>query len=284
MRKKILKTIVLIILLLIILCAISIWCSYNVLSVSHFTVSETAIDNPVRIVLVSDLHNHTFGDNNIRLVEKIQEQNPDLILLDGDMLNEDSEDSSVPVRLIEQLIDTAPVYYTIGNHEKAYMENGHTELISELEEAGATVLHYTTEDITVNGNELRLGGIYEYGFSTSMQEEEENERAVTYMKQWVDTDRYLIMCSHRPESFYCWDYNDQWGIDLQLSGHLHGGQVILPFAGGLFAPLQGFFPAYDSGQYEVGDCTMIITRGLGSNREMLPRLNNLPEIAVIDLV
>ena len=163
------------------------------------------------------------------------------------------------------------------------MEAGHTDLQDELEEAGAVVLNYQSIDLEVNGNPIRLGGLYEYGFETSMQSEEENEKAVSYLEEYVDTDRYLIMCAHRPESFYPWDHADTWGIDLVLSGHLHGGQVIIPGLGGLYNPLDGFFAEYDYGQYKLGDSDMIITRGLGSNPKTLPRLNNPPEIAVVDV-
>ena len=129
----------------------------------------------------------------------------------------------------------------------------------------------------------RLGGLYEYGFETGMQSEGENERAVSYLEEYVDTDRYLIMCAHRPESFYCWDYADVWGLDLVLSGHLHGGQVIIPGVGGLYSNLEEFFPTYDYGQYKIGNSDMIITRGLSSNLKILPRFNNPPEIAVVDV-
>ena len=92
------------------------------------------------------------------------------------------------------------------------------------------------------------------------------------------------MCAHRPESFYPWDYADTWGIDLVLSGHLHGGQVIIPGLGGLYNSLDGFFAEYDYGQYKLGSSDMIITRGLGSNPKILPRFNNPPEIAVVDVM
>ena len=152
-----------------------------------------------------------------------------------------------------------------------------------MEEAGAIVLNYKSLDIEVNGNPIRLGGLYEYGFETSMQSEEENEQAISYLEEYVDTDRYLIMCAHRPESFYPWDYADTWGIDLVLSGHLHGGQVIIPGIGGLYSPLEELFPTYDYGQYKLGNSDMIITRGLGANPKILPRFNNPPEIAVVDV-
>lgn len=283
-KRKVIRVILWILIAIIAFCAVDVWVSYNWLTVSEFTVKSEQIENSFRIVLVSDLHDHQFGKSNRRLVDKIEEQSPDMIVLDGDMINKDSKDSLVAVELIEQLKETAPVYYSLGNHEYEYMEAGNPGLIDELENAGAVVLNYETCDVEIKGNKVRLGGLYEYGFETTMQSEEENERAVPYLEEFTDTDRYLIMCAHRPESLYCWDYVDQWGIDLQLSGHLHGGQVIVPFKGGLYSPLEQWFPKYDYGQYRLGDAEMIITRGLGSNLKVLPRFNNPPEIVVVDVV
>ena len=281
--KKIIKILVIIFFILILACLASIWVSYNWLTVTHFTVRSSKISEPFRIVLVSDLHEHQFGRDNEKLAEKIREQSPDLIIIDGDMINGDSENADTAVELVRALKETAPVYYSFGNHEYSYMEAGHGDLTEELEAAGAVVLNYQSIDIDVKGNPVRLGGLYEYGFETGMQSEEENERAVPYLEEYADTDRYLIMCAHRPESFYPWDMADQWGIDLVLSGHLHGGQVIIPGVGGLYNSLDGFFPKFDYGQYKLGDSDMVITRGLGSNPKMLPRFNNPPEIAVVEV-
>jgi len=281
--KKIIKRLVIIFFILILACLASIWISYNWLTVTHFTVRSSKISEPFRIVLVSDLHEHQFGRDNEKLAEKIREQSPDLIIIDGDMINGDSENADTAVELVRALKETAPVYYSFGNHEYSYMEAGHEDLTEELEAAGAVVLNYQSIDIDVKGNQIRLGGLYEYGFETGMQSEEENERAIPYLEEYADTDRYLIMCAHRPESFYPWDMADQWGIDLVLSGHLHGGQVIIPGVGGLYNSLDGFFPKFDYGQYKLGDSDMVITRGLGSNPKMLPRFNNPPEIAVVEV-
>ena len=281
--KKIIKRLVIIFFILILACLASIWISYNWLTVTHFTVRSSKISEPFRIVLVSDLHEHQFGRDNEKLAEKIREQSPDLIIIDGDMINGDSENADTAVELVRALKETAPVYYSFGNHEYSYMEAGHGDLTEELEAAGAVVLNYQSIDIDVKGNQIRLGGLYEYGFETGMQSEEENERAIPYLEEYADTDRYLIMCAHRPESFYPWDMADQWGIDLVLSGHLHGGQVIIPGVGGLYNSLDGFFPKFDYGHYKLGDSDMVITRGLGSNPKMLPRFNNPPEIAVVEV-
>ena len=281
--KKIIKRLVIIFFILILACLASIWISYNWLTVTHFTIRSSKISEPFRIVLVSDLHEHQFGRDNEKLAEKIREQSPDLIIIDGDMINGDSENADTAVELVRALKEAAPVYYSFGNHEYSYMEAGHEDLTEELEAAGAVVLNYQSIDIDVKGNQIRLGGLYEYGFETGMQSEEENERAIPYLEEYADTDRYLIMCAHRPESFYPWDMADQWGIDLVLSGHLHGGQVIIPGVGGLYNSLDGFFPKFDYGQYKLGDSDMVITRGLGSNPKMLPRFNNPPEIAVVEV-
>lgn len=281
--KKIIKRLVIIFFILILACLASIWISYNWLTVTHFTVRSSKISEPFRIVLVSDLHEHQFGRDNEKLAVKIREQSSDLIIIDGDMINGDSENADTAVELVRALKETAPVYYSFGNHEYSYMEAGHEDLTEELEAAGAVVLNYQSIDIDVKGNQIRLGGLYEYGFETGMQSEEENERAIPYLEEYADTDRYLIMCAHRPESFYPWDMADQWGIDLVLSGHLHGGQVIIPGVGGLYNSLDGFFPKFDYGQYKLGDSDMVITRGLGSNPKMLPRFNNPPEIAVVEV-
>ena len=280
--KKIIKRLVIILFILILACLASIWVSYNWLTVTLFTVWSSKISEPFRIVLVSDLHEHQFGRDNEKLAEKIREQSPDLIVIDGDMINGDSENADTAVELVRALKEAAPVYCSFGNHEYSYMEAGHEDLTEELEAAGAVVLNYQSIDIDVKGNQIRLGGLYEYGFETGMQSEEENERAIPYLEEYADTDRYLIMCAHRPESFYPWDMADQWGIDLVLSGHLHGGQVIIPGVGGLYNSLDGFFPKFDYGQYKLGDSDMAITRGLGSNPKMLPRFNNPPEIAVVE--
>lgn len=266
---------------------VSLWLSYNYLSTTYVQVSDEKITAPLRIVLVSDLHDHVFGKDNSKLIQKIAGQAPNLIILDGDMINSDSGDSHVATDLISALTEIAPVYYSLGNHEIAYMENGNPELLQELKMAGAVVLNNNIVDIEVNGNKMQLGGIYEYAFDTPMQDAQSNENAIAYMERFtseVSNGEYTLICAHRPESLYCFNYADElWNLDMVLSGHLHGGQVIIPFIGGLYSSMEAFFPTYDYGKYEIGDCIMIITRGLSSNKKVLPRFNNPPEIIVVDM-
>jgi predicted MPP superfamily phosphohydrolase len=90
---------------------------------------------------------------------------------------------------------------------------------------------------------------------------------------------YNILLSHRPEEF---DIYANSKYDLVLTGHAHGGQVRIPFIGGLVAPNQGLFPEYDSGIFTSNNTTMVVSRGIGNSIIKL-RVNNRPEIVLIEL-
>ncbi len=273
-----------------------IWISYHWLKVNNYELASPEIQSPVRLVVVSDLHGHEFGKKNQRLVSKIADQNPDLIILDGDILNEDSEDSHVPVELVQELVKIAPVYYALGNHEIAYMKNQSDTLAEELGEAGAVVLDGADSslqdgefppyvDVDVQDTKLRIGGLYNYAFALDGNNTVESLKGSVreYLEEFQDTDRYKVMLSHRPDSFIFGNAADYWKIDLVLSGHDHGGQVVVPFRGGLYGGDQGWFPKYIHGMYEKGNMHIFVTSGLSSEWQKLPRWNNPPEIAVVDL-
>lgn len=275
-----------VILLLLLLCVISIWCSYHVLSLTTFTLSSEKVNTPMRAVLISDQHDHIFRDDNEELIERILELEPDVVFMDGDMLNADSDDISWLLSEIERLSAKVPVYYALGNHELAYMA-AHPDLITLLEEAGAIVLDEQYVDVEIAGNAVRIGGFYDYAFSrtdakTTADTMDAQDHA--FLSDFCDTSRLKIMLSHRPDSFVFSDASAIWQIDYVLCGHNHGGQVRLPFLGGVFGGDQGYFPPYEDGLHSFAAMNMIITRGLSSNPKILPRFNNLPEIVVLDFV
>ena len=281
-RKKVLAAGI-VMLIMVIIFWLEIWISYNYLVVKDYKINIKGENNPFTAIVISDLHDHQFKDNNEQLVWKIEQTQPDIILMVGDMLNSGSEDSSVPCSLIDQVKEIAPVYYALGNHEKDYMENGHPDLIEELESAGAIVLEKRYIDIEINDTLVRLGGMYDYAFgldgdNTALSAPED---VLVFLEEFQDTDRLKIMLSHRPDSFIFGDASEVWDIDLVISGHNHGGQVVLPFLGGLYGGDQGWFPTYVHGLYEKGNFQLFITSGLGSDRQKLPRFNNPPEVAVL---
>ena len=265
---------------------LSIYMYANCLTVNTYTWKTEKISGKVKLVVLSDLHDHEFGKENKRLIREVEEQQPDLILLDGDMLNEDSRDAHVPVTLVRELVKIAPVYYAKGNHEETYMQDGHEELIGELQDAGAVYLDQDYVDVRVNGETIRIGGLYAYAFGLDGNDSAEavDPEIREFLEAYQDTDCLRVMLSHRPDSFIFGDASSVWKVDLVISGHNHGGQVVLPFLGGVFGGDQGYFPKYIHGMYQKDQMQIFATSGLGSHSEKLPRINNIPEIAVIELV
>lgn len=279
-KHKVLIITGLLLVIFVILVGFEIYISKNWLTVNHYELNNAGFDEPIKIVIISDLHDHDFGNS---LPEKIREQNPDLIIMAGDMLNQDTDQEEQLYRAVSELKDIAPVYYGLGNHEMVYMEN-HPSFVNDLEQYGCTVLDYLYKDIEVKGNQIRLGGLYDYPYGTGdCYAEDAPDEIKTFMKEFVGTDRYKIMIAHRPDSYVFGDDTKVYEIDLVISGHLHGGQAVIPFKGGLYGGDQGWFPKYVHGLYEKDLIHMIITSGLGTSKKKIPRFNNIPEILVLTI-
>lgn len=286
--KNILKIIVILIVIIILLITTEVIISYKCLTVTNYKIKSDKIKESTRIVLISDLHDNEFGNNNQKLIDKIKDQKPDLILLDGDMINEEADHADSVCHLVKELKKTAPVYYALGNHEKGYLKRKTSELLGQLKAAGAQVLEKEYKDITANGNQIRIGGFYEYAFAVddkgNMSKERMKPKIRKFLEDFQSSDSFKIMMSHRPDSFIFGHAVDTWKIDLVVSGHAHGGQVRIPFIGGLYGADQGWFPKYIDGIHHFKRVkNMVITRGMGSDKEKLPRFHNVPEIVVIDL-
>ena len=259
--------------------------SYKNPAVTRYEV-DCGLDEPMRIVQLSDLHDAEFGEGNAELIAEVRALEPDLICMTGDMLNADSAAFEIPVELVRALADTAPVCYSWGNHELDLPDSARAELLAALEEAGAIVLEECWIDLTLGGQAVRVGGLYDYAFSPVKEPEKSAWLAgetAAFLTAFQDTEAATVLLAHRPDSFIFGNAGALWDIDLVLSGHLHGGQVRLPLLGGLYAPDQGWFPAYAEGMHELGSVRMIISRGLGTTAESLPRWNNPPEIILVEL-
>lgn len=181
---------------------------------------------------------------------------------------------------IKDLTKIAPVYYSLGNHEEQYISTNGDEVLQQIESASAILLNDTYIDVDVHGQSLRLGGMIKLAYLAVEKEEDE---ANIFLDNFCNTDRLKIMLNHRPEGFYFGDACQVWSVDFILSGHTHGGLIRLPFIGGLYAPIQGAFPEVYYGEYKFENNLMVITSGLAGHG-MIPRINNPPEIVVIDLV
>ena len=140
----------------VLIAAWSLLGSKYALEVTNYVLSSPKLTAPIRAVQLTDLHNSEFGENNERLVRMVKKQNPDVILLTGDMLNGDEPRTEVVTGLIEQLAEIAPVYASFGNHEKANENVYGTDVGALFSQAGAHVLERTYEDVEIGGQTVRI--------------------------------------------------------------------------------------------------------------------------------
>ena len=246
---------------------------------------STELSEPLRIVQLTDLHGGTFGEDNGELIRMVAQQEPDLIFMTGDMLDRNDPGPETVCRLISALTPIAPVYYGYGNHEKEWERRSGESLAPALEAAGAVVLDCAWVDVTVKGQALRIGGYHGYYRQPGMYDitPEEFEAELRFCEEFEATDRYKLLLCHIPTSWLDWGYLDQYPVDLVFSGHYHGGQVILPLVGPVYAPYVGLFPEYTRGIYYGEQATCILSPGLGSSPG-IPRINNTPRIVTAELV
>lgn len=280
-HKKI--TIVMIILpILLLIILLDLYASKHMLQNTVYEVSTSKMDSPVRIVQLTDLHNSEFGQGNEKLIRKVKEQEADLVCITGDLLNLDEDNTEIAENLISKLAEDFPVYVSLGNHEALNRYVSVSELRERFEQAGAVVLEFDYEDITVNGVSLRIGGFYGYGLPGNSEAVRENESE--FLEDFQDTDAYKVLLMHMPLAWYYSDSLNYWDVDLVLAGHTHGGQIRIPFVGGMYAPDMGWFPGRECGLYysDDGEKVMVLSRGLGST-ERVPRFNNIPEIVTVNI-
>lgn len=280
LKKKLLKICILVLLagfLIYVICETVV--SNTVLTVNRYALTTEKLDTNLRIVLISDLHCKEFGENNKDLVQKIAEQHPDMIAVDGDMVTKGNTDYSVCMTLMPQLCHVAPTYYALGNHELEVLET--TNFIEDLKKTGVHLLSNQMEYFEKDGEQILIGGIKNYpfyDFDAPDFDNPENRFLTEFLNK--QKENYGILLCHYPE-YYLWSFS-RLDLDLMLCGHTHGGLIRLPFIGGIIAPEQMFFPKYDMGLFQSETANMIITSGLGTSH-IVPRFNNPPEICVVDI-
>ena len=259
---------------------------------SDFIVKKYAIGTPkasapIRIAMLSDLHESEFGVGNERLIEAVNEAKPDIILCPGDIITRTVSDDELHIGLdlMRALVQYAPVYMSLGNHERDYIREHGSAILDSYESTGVHILDCAYENIHVSDQALRIGGISESCFSSSDSDKTTLTERKAFLSELSGTDALTILLCHRPTDFISQnaeDYSDL-NIDLVLSGHTHGGLWQIPFIGAVFLPQEGFFPSYAKGLKSVGGSRMIIGAGLGSER-LLFRINNPCELVLIDIV
>lgn len=222
------------------------------------------------ILQFTDTHlGHFFDATDLRmLIEKMQQLRPDVICFTGDLY--DLEHSEVPETIEALSALSAPhgKFAVLGNHDyRGYPEQ--TRMI--LEKSGFTVLNNTRVELQRNTEKIHIAGV-----DCIIHGHPDLKQALSDVKQ----EECVILLVHEPD--YA-DHASRYPVDLQLSGHSHGGQVRLPFFGAILTPPLGHkYP--DGLQYVPGSSLRVYTsRGIGTT--ILPiRLLCRPEISLITLV
>lgn len=268
---------------LVLLVILGIWIlrGNTVPEVTEYTIESKRIPQEFdgfRIVQISDFHNAEFGNGNGRLIELIAKSDPDIIVITGDMIDSRRTNMEIALELAESLRKLCPVYYVTGNHESRMPV--YETFKSGLENADVVILENSKVLLSRNKASVTLMGLNDPGFLTGNDAADAKsviQPVIEAMRH--PSDGYTVLLSHRPELF---DVYAEQEIDLIFSGHAHGGQVRLPFIGGIVAPNQGLFPKYDAGQFVSGITIMLVSRGVGNSAFPI-RINNPPEIVVAEL-
>lgn len=230
-----------------------------------------------RIAHLSDLHGHQYGEGSGELLDRVREGSPDLIVVTGDLIDQQSQLAMVPA-LARGLAAVAPTYYVTGNHEWALGTGAVRELKGVLSQCGVTVLSNQYQILERGGDRIVLAGVDDpNGYADQTTPEE--------LYAWIQEDSpglFTLLLAHRNDHFG--QYANA-GYDFVMSGHGHGGIVRLPLVGGLIGTDRRLFPPWTAGAYTVGDSTLFVSRGLGNNTVPYKgfRIFDRPELAVVTL-
>lgn len=261
-----------------------IWGVYcdNTIAITNYCVNNTKNDAKLKFVVITDLHNKEYGEKNTDLAELVKEQNPDFIAVCGDMVNRGDPDTTKMKDVLEKLSKIAPTYCCLGNHERDNTAEFGTDFKSETNSTGAVLLDNEYIKFTKNGKSVLIGGMSDYPYY-EFYTPDDDVPSRTLWEEFAEKakNNFTILLHHQPE--YIAEDAKKTDIDLIVCGHTHGGQIQLPFIGGVIAPNQGLFPKYDKGEFDLDGTKMIVCAGL-SNTVFIPRINNQVEIGVVTVV
>lgn len=272
---------------------------------TFYCVSNLKVNNKIRVIQISDLHNCTFGKNNKKIVERVEKLKPDLIIYTGDCIESRAKSDDRVINLCSALAKVAPSYYIYGNNEveRVYDDpltqksldekfgfnnkNRNPEkllkikdsLKSKLEKAGVKVLKNSSDTIEIGTTKVDV-----YGVLTSNPSSFWSYGGESFDKHiYTNENNLKITAIHEPIVFE--EHTpDSWG-DVLLAGHTHGGVAKIPTIGPLYTHDGGLFPERSGhfvyGRYDVQGRPLIISSGLANNNFL--RINNQPEIVIVDI-
>jgi len=225
-----------------------------------------------KIAVIADLHNHRFGKNQKKLIKMVLDQEPDMIVLAGDVIDKHDKIITNTEDFLKGISGKCPIFAIPGNHD--YMHPPVFEKLFKLyRKYGVTFLDGDTVPVEKEGQLIVVSSPelkhYEKGDLYSI------ERSPTPLYK----NEFNILLHHYGNEFDI--LSDEY--DLVLTGHVHGGLIRL-FGKGLINAnkRKPFFPKYSKGIYQKqSGSVMVLSAGLGD--AIIPRFNNPREIVIVNL-
>ncbi len=236
-----------------------------------------------RFIMLSDLHNNVYGTDLHEVNKRITKYSPDAVLIAGDMFNRNPGDNTArTIRFISALAKHYPVFYALGNHEYGLdLAGGFDRIYGRLQRAGVCFLRDETVYLEKEKVTAALSGAEIDTVFYKMRHPVMGSGLMEKHLGPAAKEMYNILLAHNPEYFHNYA---EWGADLVLSGHVHGGIVRLPYVGGIISTTKRILPYYDYGLYRTAhNRKMIIGRGLGTHTVNV-RINNRPEIVAVKIL
>ena len=256
------------------------------LTVPEYVIRSTKLHGRARrLVFLTDLHDCEFGKDNEELLQRIRELHPDAVLIGGDMMTvKKTAEIGLTLQLVERLAERWPLCYADGNHEtRMDRDRGrygdlYDRLEAGLRKAGA---RHLKDSSCILREDIRVTGItVEKKYYAKFRCDEMTPDYITEHAGPADGKRFQILLVHTPLFLRAYA---EWGADLSLAGHFHGGTIRLPGGIGLMTPQFQFFRKDVTGRHVCGDSTMLVSSGLGTHSIDL-RINNRPQIVAVRLL
>jgi predicted MPP superfamily phosphohydrolase len=231
----------------------------------------------VRILQLSDFHASDVVPFSLisKSIDLGLQAKPDVICLTGDFVTSAAPLDDVEyANILRRLSSAAPTFATLGNHDGggwAAAVGGLKDtrwVRSILAAANVPVLHNQSAVVNVRDQSIRLVGVGDLW---------SNGVHPRIAFEGVGPDDHAILLAHNPDTK---DFVADFPWDLMLSGHTHGGQVVLPFIGARFVPVRD--KNFIAGLKQWNGRQVYITRGVGNVRGV--RVNCRPEVTVLDLI
>lgn len=241
----------------------------------------------VRMAFLSDAHNRVWDEEGRRILNLLEKNQPDLVLIGGDMIvGQRDTDVRKTADFIRQVAEQYPVYYADGNHEQRIglkpQEYGtmYEEYNNLLEETDVVRVRNQKIRLEIKDVSLTIYGLDpDRRFYNRGKEETGMCGELESIFGKPENDSFTVLLAHTPRYFK--EYQ-KWSPDLTLSGHYHGGVMLLNQKVGVIAPDYRLFSPYCCGLHGDENSRMIVSAGLGEHTIPL-RIHNPRELTIIDI-